>query len=301
MVARLNPSARFDVMRTFCVLTAFIVVGGLCPLQAQSTSDGTVVVNPGASGTQVLLYPGGKYERIVPVLRMPGESNGPIHLHMPGHHHLVRAEHAPAKVAAAPAAAETTPIETPPVAAVVPRRHRTETASVAPTPPPRRAAAPVVHEQPAPEASDLGDVAVERPAAAKPERQAPPPRVARIEPQAVARPARNPAASSGARRSVVLFAQNATDPSSAAVATIKSLADDMGSLSDSSTHVLLLAYGGARGEKSSDTRRLSLKRALVVRQLLIDDGVPFDHIDVRALGGVDDDGPTDRVDIFLKS
>ncbi len=298
MVARLNPSARFDVMRTFCVLTAFILVGGLCPLLAQSTSDGAVVVNPGASGTQVLLYPGGKYERIVPVLRMPGETNGPIHLHMPGHHHVVRAERAPVTVAATPP--ETTPVETPPVAVAAPRRHRSETASVAPPAAPRHAAAPVVHEQPAPEASDLGDVEVQKPAA-KPERQAPPPRVASIEPQAVSRPARNPAASSGTRRSVVLFAQNATDPSSAAVATIKSLADDLGTLSDSSTHVVLLAYGGARGEKSSDTRRLSLKRALVVRQLLIDDGVPFDHIDVRALGGVDDDGPMDRVDIFLKS
>lgn len=285
-------------MRYLPALTAFLAVAALSPAAAQIYPGQEVTVNSSAAGTQVLLYPGGKYERIVPVLRMPGDTNGPIHLHMPTHHHVVRAEHAPAKVAAAPV--ESTPIETPPVAAVVPRRHRTETAAVAPPPAPRHAEAPVAHEQPAPEANNLGDVEVQKPAA-KPERQAPPPRVARIEPQAVARPARNPAASSGARRSVVLFAQNATDPSGAAVATIKSLADDMGSLSDSSTHVLLLAYGGARGEKSSDTRRLSLKRALVVRQLLIDDGVPFDHIDVRALGGVDDDGPTDRVDIFLKS
>ena len=63
----------------------------------------------------------------------------------------------------------------------------------------------------------------------------------------------------------------------------------------------LLAFGGPPGEKSSNTRRLSLKRALVVRQILIDDGVPSERIDVRALGGTDDDGPPDRVDVFLKS
>ena len=53
----------------------------------------------------------------------------------------------------------------------------------------------------------------------------------------------------------------------------------------------LLAYGGQRGDKSSDARRLSLKRALIVRQLLIDNGVPSERIDVRAMGGVDDNGP----------
>ncbi|MBU6299026.1 MAG: OmpA family protein, partial [Alphaproteobacteria bacterium] len=67
-----------------------------------------------------------------------------------------------------------------------------------------------------------------------------------------------------------------------------------------STRVQLIAYGGPRGEKTSDTRRLSLRRALIVRQLLIDDGVPSERIDVRAMGGVDDNGPTDRVDVFLK-
>jgi hypothetical protein len=38
----------------------------------------------------------------------------------------------------------------------------------------------------------------------------------------------------------------------------------------------------------------------VIRQLLIDDGIPSERIDVFALGGADDDGPLDRVDVFLK-
>ena len=63
----------------------------------------------------------------------------------------------------------------------------------------------------------------------------------------------------------------------------------------------LEAYGGSPGDKSSDARRLSLKRALAVRQLLIDDGVPSGRIDVRAMGGVDDKGPVDRVDVFVRA
>ncbi len=38
-----------------------------------------------------------------------------------------------------------------------------------------------------------------------------------------------------------------------------------------------------------------------MRQALIVDGVPANRIDVRALGGVTDNGPTDRVDIFVKA
>ena len=45
----------------------------------------------------------------------------------------------------------------------------------------------------------------------------------------------------------------------------------------------------------------SLKRALAIRQVLIDDGVSPDRIDVRAMGGVDDTGPTDRVDVYTKA
>ena len=63
----------------------------------------------------------------------------------------------------------------------------------------------------------------------------------------------------------------------------------------------LLAYGGNRGDKGSDARRLSLKRALAIRQVLIDNGVSADRIDVRAMGGVDDTGPADRVDVFVKA
>jgi len=140
--------------------------------------------------------------------------------------------------------------------------------------------------------------------------QPPPQRVASVEPPPVrtppparlSTPATNPEIPSGTKRGVILFAPNADDPTVAAMATVKSLAGGLSTaLGDGSSRVQLLAFGGPRGDKSSDTRRLSLKRALVVRQVLIDQGVPAERIDVRAMGGTDDSGPLDRVDVFLKS
>jgi hypothetical protein len=43
-----------------------------------------------------------------------------------------------------------------------------------------------------------------------------------------------------------------------------------------------------------------LKRALAIRQALIDDGVEPGRIDVRAMGGADT-GPSDRVDVYVKA
>ncbi|MEQ8748014.1 OmpA family protein [Pyruvatibacter sp.] len=59
----------------------------------------------------------------------------------------------------------------------------------------------------------------------------------------------------------------------------------------------LKAYGGTPGDKTSDARRLSLKRGLAVRAYLIDLGIDSRRIDVRALGGVTDTGAADRVDV----
>ena len=86
-----------------------------------------------------------------------------------------------------------------------------------------------------------------------------------------------------------------------AFATPTAYGDLTTALESGSSRVQLEAYGGAPGDKSSDARRLSLKRALAVRQLLIDNGVPSNRIDVRAMGGIDDKGPTDRVDVFLRA
>jgi outer membrane protein OmpA-like peptidoglycan-associated protein len=104
------------------------------------------------------------------------------------------------------------------------------------------------------------------------------------------------------KRGAVMFEKGATNPSAAQFTGVKLLATDLATaLESGATRVQLEAYGGAPGDKSSDARRLSLKRALAVRQLLIDGGVPSNRIDVRAMGGVDDKGPADRVDVFVRA
>ncbi len=59
------------------------------------------------------------------------------------------------------------------------------------------------------------------------------------------------------------------------------------------------AFAGEAGDVSSAARRLSLKRALNVREFLVERGVLQSRIDVRALGGARDNGPAQRVDILL--
>lgn len=218
------------------------------------------------------------------------------------------------------ATAPQSPVSTPsdsfasaPEAAPPPRKAKPKrTASVAPPAPPQQSA-------PATGFSDFTDLISAQPSAPQPPRKkaAPPPRAPEPvvatprEPPRVEKPVQRasleppkpskPRIVTGAKKDSIAFAPNASDPSTSAVGTIRTLAGTLSSaLSDGNARVQLMAYAGMRGEKSSDTRRLSLKRALVIRQLLIDDGVPSERIDVFALGGVDDEGPLDRVDVFVK-
>src|SRR5205814_4846127 len=88
------------------------------------------------------------------------------------------------------------------------------------------------------------------------------------------------------KRGAVLFDKGASNPSAAQFTGVKLLAGDVSTALETGTaRVQLEAYGGTPGDKSSEARRLSLKRALAVRQLLIDDGIPSNRIDVRAMGG----------------
>jgi outer membrane protein OmpA-like peptidoglycan-associated protein len=99
---------------------------------------------------------------------------------------------------------------------------------------------------------------------------------------------------------MIPFAAGATSLAPANVNAIHGLATALNAaVASGNARVHLDAFGGPRGDKSSDSRRLSLKRALVVRELLIEDGVPSEKIDVRALGGADDGGAPDRVDVFV--
>jgi outer membrane protein OmpA-like peptidoglycan-associated protein len=292
----------------------------LAPAWAQVNSSDDVTVNSRAIGPGYLLYPGGKYGRSVPQLLQPGEKPGAvIHLHMPVHHRRVTAsETNPAPPPAASVAATEPPA--PPVAR---RRHTkavappvtTDTASLPEdsaarlvgantvgTPPPAKPAprAPRVSSATtaAPPMANTGATTVPfsfgGPAGASP----PPTRTASATPPP--RTTQTPATGMK-KQSMIPFAAGATNLAAADVNAIHTLAASLNSaVANSAAHVQLYAYGGARGDKSSDSRRLSLKRGLVVRELLIEDGIPSEKIDVHAMGGADDDGASDRVDVFVR-
>ena len=275
-----------------------------------------VQVNPGASPSY-LLYPGNKYGRVVPPLLEPGQKGiGVIHLHKPPPHRT----HVAAKPAAPPV--ETAAEETARVAqGELPQDQGLKDA----TPAARKAApAQAAAAEPVPDAQTATNGAATIPFSfdssspvppaaqpATPQKPAPATKLADTEPAprtTTPSPARATGAAKDAehagltRRSQIIFPQNATDPTLSELGSLKGLASTLASaLQSGAQRVQLEAYGGPRGDKSSDARRISLKRALAIRQLLIDDGVPAEKIDVRALGGADDKGPADRVDVFVRA
>ena len=239
------------------------------PAFAQGVDTGLEVrVNPvPPRGGGVLLYPGGEYSRVMPSLLYPGERGGPIRLHMPAPRRSV------ARAAPRP---ETQ------VTQAAPRPKPEPPKRVASAqPPPSRTPAPAPTPYNAPDFSNVFG-------------NAPPvPKTAPAGPTT--------GKENLTKRSVILFAKDAPDPAAQALGALKFLAGDLNAaMSSPNARVELQAFGGAKGDKGSDARRLSLKRALSIRQVLIDDGVSADRIDVRAMGGVDDTGPTDRVDVYVK-
>jgi len=128
--------------------------------------------------------------------------------------------------------------------------------------------------------------------------------VAALEPPKAEAPAPKPKTDPHAgltKQGEILFAASSTDPEADGAGQVKSIAGNLNAALDSdNARVELEAFGGPPGDKSSDARRLSLRRALAIRQLLIDGGIPADRIDVKALGGIDDQGKADRVDVWLR-
>jgi outer membrane protein OmpA-like peptidoglycan-associated protein len=260
-------------MRLTSTLAVAAVAGlaAIAPAFAQNVDTGLEVrVNPVPPRGGMLLYPGGEYSRVMPSLLYPGERGGPIRLHMPTQRRTA------ARTAPRPQVAQAAPQPKPepPTKPEPPKR----VASA--QPPPARAPSPNIFNTP-----DLSNVFGSAPPAAK---------------TAPAGPTTGK--ESLTKRSVILFAKDAPDPAAQALGALKFLAGDLNSaMTSPNARIELQAFGGAKGDKGSDARRLSLKRALSIRQVLIDDGVSADRIDVRAMGGVDDTGPTDRVDVYVKA
>ena len=319
-------------------LNSFALAAGLTlavagPGAAQIQPD--VTVNPNASGTQVLLYPGGKYGRVVRPLLQPGERdpNAPIVLHMPRKHAIHRVAQAKPKpkVQTAAAAAPTEPAaqDTVPASALpkesaasllmdepikpAPAKAKPapqkQVAAIKP-PPPKPVAAPkqapkqaVAVKQPPPKkpaASSSQDVSAFVLSGDQSQSAAPPPPASQPTPAPPARVASiEPGGAELSKRSSILFAPGAEEPPATVLDSVKAMTASLtAALWSGTAHVQLEAFGGKPGDKSSDARRLSLKRALIVRQLLIDDGIPSERIVVRAMGGASDGAP-DRVDIFV--
>jgi outer membrane protein OmpA-like peptidoglycan-associated protein len=298
------------------------------PASAQIQPD--VTVNPNASGTRVLLYPGGQYGRVMHPLLEPGERdpNAPILLHMPRKHRTAQAKPKPKVAAAVPPpapakqahAGDTMPLSSLPDESaaklvmdepvkptpVKPKPTPPKQVATAKPPPKQQAAKPPPPKPqglpPAPSETDafvLSGNGVEStqsaavpppaPAPAKPPPAAPT-RTASVEPAA---------ATELSKRNSIVFTPGAEEPPPSALDTIKGMTASLtAALWSGGAHIQLEAFGGKVGDKSSDARRLSLKRALIVRQLLIDDGIPSDRIVVRAMGGASG-GALDRVDIFV--
>lgn len=316
---------------TLCV--SLLLTSALAaPAAAQRYPGDDVTVNSSAIGHGYLLYPGGRYGRAVRHLLQPGERPGAIvHLHMPGHHRVARAiVHRPHRVASlppAPIAVQTLPANNAPPAAdasALPedsaarlisgstgmtRHAKPVTQPVQPAraadsapPPPNVGATMVPFTLGGTASVPVGPpakppmAASAAPPAAKPVRTA-----SATPPPAVTAP--SVASATGMKRqSSILFSVGESSPAAGDVGTIRALAASLNAaLASGASRIQLDAFGGPRGDKSSDSRRLSLKRALVVRELLIEDGVPSEKIDVRAMGGVDDSGVADRVDVFVRA
>jgi outer membrane protein OmpA-like peptidoglycan-associated protein len=304
-------------MKLTHALGAFLLLSCASPALAQSYPGEEITVNPAALGHGYLLYPGGKYGRNVGNLLQPGTRRGDlgvIHLHMPVKHPRVARAPRPAPVippADTLTAPDTTMAEaTPqPPTPVPPKPHKPKPAPVrtaAATPPPAATPAPApmtsdpnaLPEDSAARLMGLGTM----PGPAKPAKPPKPTRTASATPPP-ANTTPPPAMDAGLKiQATVPFAVGASSPVNSDVNAVHALATSLtAALNAGASRVQLQAYGGPKGDKGSESRRLSLKRALVIRELLIEDGVPSEKIDVRAMGGSDDNGAPDRVDVYLRS
>ncbi len=95
-------------------------------------------------------------------------------------------------------------------------------------------------------------------------------------------------------RTSVAFDQTSTHLSQDAEDSLDQLAAQ---LLQGDFRIQLRAFGGSASDRSHNARRLALRRALAVRNHLMERGVSQDRMIVRALGGAVDGGPANRVDV----
>lgn len=304
-------------IRTLILASVFALPAA--PVLAQMYPGQDVTVNPWAIGAAPNHY-----------------GMAPIHLHMPVHRHVVH--HHAAVAAATPAAPAAQTADTakpapaaapadqpaaspmigtmadsmgqqPPPAPAKPAKKPVPTKTTAAAPPPKATPPAAANIDSGTGMDDAIPFSLDGAhTASKPGPQKPAAKPAQTQTASVQAPppvtAPQPAASQPGmtKRGEILFTKNATDPAPAQFDGLKLLAGDLSeALKNGSSRIQLEAFGGGHADKSSEARRLSLKRALSIRQVLIDNGVPANSIDVRAMGGADDSGPTDRVDVYVRT
>jgi outer membrane protein OmpA-like peptidoglycan-associated protein len=112
-----------------------------------------------------------------------------------------------------------------------------------------------------------------------------------------------PAASPGAARSAIQSMAYLVEPGSssltnAAQAKLRDVAESM--KSDALARVEIRAYTPETAQTESKARRLSLARALAIRDYLVRNGVADDRIDSRALGAVPSETNPDRIELYVE-
>lgn len=100
-----------------------------------------------------------------------------------------------------------------------------------------------------------------------------------------------------AGQSLLLFESGSAALPAGAEAQLMALAQKM---RDGDARVQLKSNASG-GEDGAEARRISLKRALAARAVLIGQGIDSTRIDVRALGPAADDGPADRIEVIVLS
>jgi outer membrane protein OmpA-like peptidoglycan-associated protein len=191
---------------------------------------------------------------------------------------------------AAPARQAATPAPTAVAPAAAPRMAEAPKPAATPTPPPAATPTPPTTTVPSAAAArsaqqePVGPVASPMPtnqqsAALPPSSRA----------EAPSAPTENVAASL-----TIPFAAGVTDIDVGSQGTVKDLAQRMSS--DKSLRVQLMAYATDPDKNTSKARRLSLDRAVAIRNMLIESGVERTRIEVRALGDQGEGGNLDRVD-----
>lgn len=71
--------------------------------------------------------------------------------------------------------------------------------------------------------------------------------------------------------------------------------------SDPNLWIQIRAFATDTSGRPSNSRSLSLNRALLIRSFLIDRGVRSTRVDIRALGDTAETGPRDRVDLIFSN